>query len=140
MSEPLEIKHKQPALRQMATDYRLMFSGSNLKLMLFWVGVLGVLLVGWFVTPSSVDPNVNIILRVLALIDACFLFCFAGFLVLSLASPFLAHLIFPLVIALVEVARLLLLVIQSLIDQLLIESLIKSFLYPTPDKETEPDA
>jgi hypothetical protein len=140
MAEPLEIKHKEPALRQMAADYRLMFSGSNLKLMLFWCGVLAVLLVGWFITPSSVDPKANIVLRVLAFIDAYFLFGFGCFFVLSLASPLLAHFIFPLLIALLEIPRILLSLIQYLIDQLLIEQLIGSFFYPTPDKKTTPDA
>ncbi len=142
MAEPLEIKHKEPALRQMAADYRLMFSGSNLKFMLFfWVGVLSVLLVGWFVTPSFVDlPSANIVLRVLTVIDATFLFSFGGLFALSLASPLLARFILPLVITLLEVVRFLVFAVQYLIDQVLIEPLIHSFLYPTRENDAMPDA
>jgi hypothetical protein len=142
MAEPVEIKHKEPALRQMATDYRLMFSGSNLKFMLFfWVGVLSVLLVGWFVTPSFVDlPSANIGLRVLTVIDATFLFSFGGLFALSLASPLLARFILPLVITLLEVVRLLVWFVQSMIDQVLIEPLIHSFFYPTRENDAMPHA
>jgi hypothetical protein len=140
MAEPLEIKHKEPALRQMAADYRIMFSGSNLKLMLFWCGLFSILVVGWFVTPSSLDPSRNIVLRVLAFIDAYFLFGFGALFALSLVSPLLAHFVLPLVIMLLEIPRMLLFGIQYLIDQLLIEELIGSFFYPTPDEKTTPDA
>jgi hypothetical protein len=139
MTEPLEIKHREPTLRQMAADYRLMFCRGNLKLMLFWCGLLSVLLVGWFVTPSSLDPSRNIVLRVLAAADAYFLFGFGGLFALSLVSPLLAHVVLPLVIMLLEVARLLIWLIQYLIDQVLIEPLIHSFLYPPPQKDATHD-
>jgi hypothetical protein len=141
MAEPLEIKHKQPTLRQMAADYRLMVSGgSNLKLMFFWLGVLSVLFVGWFVTPSLADPSANIVLRVLALLDAYLLFGFGELFALSLASPLLARFILPLIITLLEMVRLLVSVVQYLIDQVLIDPLIDSFLYPTRQTDATPDA
>jgi len=105
------------------------------------LGVLSVLLVGWFVTPSFVNlPSANIVLRVLTVIDAIFLFSFGGLFVLSLASPLLARFILPLVITLLEVVRLLIWFVQSMIDQVLIEPLVHSDLYPTPDKDAKPNA
>jgi hypothetical protein len=139
MDDPFEIKHKEPSLRQMVADYRLMFSGINLKLMFFYLGVLSVLLVGWFVTPSLVDPTANSFLRALTVIDAFFLFMWGGLFALSLASPLLARFILPLVITLLEVVRLIVLFVQSMIDQLLIELLIQSFLYPSRENDAMPD-
>src|SRR5262249_886345 len=94
------------------------------------------LLVGWFITPSAVDPSENIVLRVLAFLDGFFLFCFGGLFALSLASPLIAHFILPLVITLLEVVRVLLLFIQYLIDKVLIEPLIHWFLYRIRQKDT----
>jgi hypothetical protein len=116
-----------------------MFAGTNLKLTLFWFGVVTVLFVIWFVTPSSVDPSANIVLRVIAFIDAYLLFGFGAFLALSLTSPLLAHFVLPLIIMLLEVVRLLLLFVQYIIDQVLIEPLIRSFFYPTHKEEATHD-
>ena len=100
MAEQLEIKNAEPSLRRMAADYHLMFSGVGLKITLMFCVLVAVLLAGWFVTPSTTDPNVNIVLRVLAFLDGYFLFGFGAMLVLWLASPLLARFTLPLVIML----------------------------------------
>jgi hypothetical protein len=140
MADPLEIKNKEPSISKMLADYRLVFAQPNLKLILFWCGVVALLIVGWFITPSAVDDRANIILRVLAFFDAFFLFGFGGFLVLSLLAPLLARIVLPLVITLLEIVRLLVLFVQYLVDELLIHSLINSFLYPISTDEASPDA
>ncbi len=136
MAEPLEIKHMEPSLRRMAADYHLMFSGFNLKFTLILCTLIAVLLVGWFVTPSTLDPSANIVLRVLAFIDAYFLVGLGGMLVLRLASPLLVRFIFPFVITLLEIVRLLIWSVQFMIDRVLIESFISSFFYPEADDDT----
>lgn len=105
MDEPLAIKNREPTLRHMFWDYRVMFSGTNLKFMLWWAAVVIVLLGTYFLTPFgfTLDEDKNIILRVLVFFNTYFLFILTGLLAVSIVSPFLARLLFPLVINLLEI-------------------------------------
>ena len=87
MVEPLEIKHRQPALRQMLADYRIMFSGAHVKVIVWWCAVLLVLTIVFFLTLCSLGASANIVLRVIAFLDSFILFGFAGLFALSLLSP-----------------------------------------------------
>jgi hypothetical protein len=62
-----------------------------------------------------------------------------GLFALSLASPLLARFILPVIITLLEVVRLLIFAVQSMIDQLLIDQLVDSFLYPIRQTNATPD-
>jgi hypothetical protein len=71
MAEQLEIKHGQPSLRRMAADYRLIFSGVNLKFTLSLCVLILIPLIGWFVTPPLRDTNSKI-LQIIILLDGYF--------------------------------------------------------------------
>jgi hypothetical protein len=130
MYDELAIKNKKPNPRQMLADYAMMFSGFNLKFILVLLGLMGVALLIFIYGPSPITPTTNIIPRVLAAINAYFLFCGSAMLCFSLASPLIARLILPSAIATLELVRLILFALQGLIDDLLIRPITQSFLYP----------
>jgi len=132
----LEIKHKEPELRQMLAEYGRMFSRKWLTFYLGWLGLLAVLLVIFRYGPSSLSESTNIVLRIVAFLDAYFLFGFGALLAFALLAPFFARVILPCAIMALEVVRLLLFAVQYLIDELLICPTTKCFLY-APKAEDE---
>jgi hypothetical protein len=73
----------------------------------------------------------------LAAIDAMFLFGFGGLFAFFLAPPLLARFILPSIIMLLTMIRLLISAVQLMVDQVLIEELVHSDFYPTPDKDAK---
>ena len=134
MSNKLEVKHKEPKPLQMFTEYGIMFS-RDLMFYLAWFGLIGVGLLIYIYGPSTINPSTNLFLRIFAFINAYFFYCGSGFLFLALMLPLIARLIFPSVIMILEVIRMLLLGVQLAIDELLISTTTKFFLYPKLKQE-----
>jgi hypothetical protein len=121
----LEIKNKEPRFRLMVQEYAQMCSGFYLRMLLAWLGIDAVGLAIYSFVPST-----NGFFETLHFVNAYLLIPGNCMMLFGLLSPLLTRVVFPLVIVALEVMRLLLLVVQSLIDVLLITEITKSFIYP----------
>jgi hypothetical protein len=134
MDNEMTIKHNKPELRQMIAEYAIMFSDDDLKVILTSFGLIAVMLLIYLYGPSTDASKTNIFLSIFAFFNAYFLICFSGLMAFALVSPLLVRVIIPLVIAILEIVRLLLWIPQYVMDALII-GITQNIYYPKSELE-----
>lgn len=113
-----------PHPRRMIAEYALIFSGSWLKFQLIGFGVLAVQLLILFYGPPPLDPSISWFPKLFAVANLLLLCLLSAPLMLFIWTvPLLGWFIFPIVISVLEIAVLLLLLLQGLIAEAIITPL-----------------
>ncbi len=120
----LALKHTKVRVGRMAREYREMFSGALLVVMLVFAGIYGIGLALWSYA-SGTPQRLGFFLMF-------FIGLPAGYIVLA---PFLARVFLPIIIGALEVVRLLIHFVQYMIDAALISGMTANSLYPTLDDD-----
>lgn len=122
--QEITLRHTNVRFQQMLREYREMFSGHSLAVMVVFAAIFAIGLV-LLTYASGTSQEIGFFLMFFVGLPAGYI----------LLSPLLARVFLPIIIGTLEVVRLLIYFVQYMIDAALISGMTQSSLYPTPEDD-----